>query len=221
MRHVRRRRRRRPARRRRVARDVRVAPAERVGLDAAGVVRPGEPRALVDVAQRRRARGRRVVLVVRRDVQPMCSGLIVFVAACPSAGRGRADRGRQVRERDLDLEVVAAGRAVAVVDGRRVAADPRRRRDDLDARSVRGLRRPSPRAGRSRSPGGCPRRAPSTAPFTPLPLEFDGSLVNGKTPSLNVCAVSSCCCEALPRGSMRISTESASQCATHSSGVTA
>ena len=94
--------------------------------------RPGEPRAVVDVPQRRRARGRRVVLVVRRDVEPG-AGSIVFVAALPSAGRRRADRRREVGQRDLHLEVVAAGRAVAVVDGRLVAADPGRGRDDLDA----------------------------------------------------------------------------------------
>jgi hypothetical protein len=40
-------------------------------------------------------------------------------------------------------------------------------------------------------------------------------------PSLNVFAVSIASAEALPRGSIRISTESASQCPTHSSGVAA
>src|SRR4051812_25862115 len=58
-------------------------------------------------------------------------------------------------------------------------------------------------------------------PFAPLPLAPLGSLVNGKTPSLNVFAVSFNTWEAVPRGSMMISTESASQCATHSAGVTA
>src|SRR3954451_24905567 len=58
-------------------------------------------------------------------------------------------------------------------------------------------------------------------PLAPLPLDPLGSLVNGKTPSLNVFAVSFRTCEALPRGSMIISTEAASQCATHSSGLTA
>ena len=45
--------------------------------------------------------------------------------------------------------------------------------------------------------------------------------MNGKTPSLNVDAVSMFVSEAVPRGSTMISTESASQCATHSAGVTA
>ena len=58
-------------------------------------------------------------------------------------------------------------------------------------------------------------------PLAPLPLVLPGSLVNGKMPSLNVFAVSLRTCEAFPRGSMMISTESASQCATHSSGLTA
>ena len=123
VRHVRRRGRGRPARRRRVAGQRRAAPAVRIRLDAAER-RPREARALVDVAERRRARGRGVVLVVRRDVE---------------AHVVRVDRRRKIRHRDLDLEVVAAGRAVAVVDGRRVAADPRRRRGDLDARGVRGV----------------------------------------------------------------------------------
>ena len=58
-------------------------------------------------------------------------------------------------------------------------------------------------------------------PLTPLPFVLSGSLVNGKMPSLNVFAVSLRTCDAFPRGSMMISTESASQCATHSSGLTA
>ena len=58
-------------------------------------------------------------------------------------------------------------------------------------------------------------------PLAPLPLVFVGSLVNGKIPSLNVLAVSIALSDARPRGSIRISTESASQCATHSAGVTA
>ena len=58
-------------------------------------------------------------------------------------------------------------------------------------------------------------------PLAPLPFEFVGSFVNGKIPSLNVLAVSIAFSEARPRGSIRISTESASQCATHSSGLTA
>ena len=139
VRHVRRRRRRRPARRRRVARDVGVGPAERIGLDAAGVVRQREPRALVDVTQRRRAGRCGVVLVVRRDVQPQVQRVDrVRRRGARRRARGRADCRRQIRQRDLDLEVVAALCAVAVVDGRRVAPDPRRRGDDLDARSVRG-----------------------------------------------------------------------------------
>ena len=148
VRHVRRRRRRRPARRRRVARDVGVRPAERIGLHAARVVRQREPRALVDVTQRRRACGRRVVLVVRRDVQAEVQRVDrVRRRVAGRRARGRADRRRQVGQRDLDLEVVAAGRAVAVVDGRRVAADPRRRGSDLDTRARSAPRRPSPRAG--------------------------------------------------------------------------
>ena len=59
------------------------------------------------------------------------------------------------------------------------------------------------------------------APLTPLPLLLVGSFVNGKIPSLNVLAVSIALSDALPRGSIRISTESASQCPTHSAGVTA
>ena len=58
-------------------------------------------------------------------------------------------------------------------------------------------------------------------PLAPLPLEFDGSLVNGKIPSLNVFAVSIALSDARPRGSTRISTESASQWPTHSAGLTA
>ena len=139
MRDVRRRRRRRAADRRRVARDVGVTPAEGVGLHAAGVVRPREPRALVDVTQRRRPRRRGVVLVVRRDVQPEVTRVDRVRRRSPSAASRRPDRGRQVGERNLDLEVVAAGGAVAVVDGRVVAPDPRRRRDDLDAGRVRGV----------------------------------------------------------------------------------
>ena len=58
-------------------------------------------------------------------------------------------------------------------------------------------------------------------PLTPLPLEFVGSFVNGKIPSLNVFAVSIALSDARPRGSIRISTESASQWPTHSAGLTA
>ena len=74
-----------------------------------------------------------VVVVVRRDVQ---------------AHVVRVDRRRQDRHRDLDLEVVAAAR-VGVVDGRLVAADPRRARLHLDARRVRRVaHRVGERAGR-------------------------------------------------------------------------
>ena len=58
-------------------------------------------------------------------------------------------------------------------------------------------------------------------PLTPLPFVFAGSFENGKTASLNVCAVSIALSAARPRGSIRISTESASQWPTHSAGVTA
>ena len=58
-------------------------------------------------------------------------------------------------------------------------------------------------------------------PLTPLPLVFDGSLVNGNTASLKVDAVSRLRCEAFPRGSISSSTESACQWPTHSAGVTA
>ena len=58
-------------------------------------------------------------------------------------------------------------------------------------------------------------------PLAPLPFELAGSFVNGKIPSLNVFAVSIALSDARPRGSIRISTESASQWPTHSAGVTA
>src|SRR5207253_8388851 len=95
---------------RRVAAEVGVAPAIRIGLDAVEG-RPGEARALVDVAQRGRARRGGVVLVVRGDVE-------AHVERVDGVGRrvarGRrirgADRRRQVGQRDLDLEVVAAAR---------------------------------------------------------------------------------------------------------------
>ena len=122
VRDVRRPRRRRLAGRRRVARQRRAAPAVRIGLDAAER-RPGQTGAVVDVAQRRRAGGRGVVVVVGRDVQ---------------AHPRRVDRGRQDRGRDLDLERVAAGR-VGVARRRVVGADPRRARVDLDAGGVRGV----------------------------------------------------------------------------------
>ena len=86
-----------------------MAPAEGIGLHAAGVVRPREPRALVDVTQRRRPCGSRVVLVVGRDVEPEVLGSIVFVAAEPVGGELVGPTAAGVGERDLDLEVVAAG----------------------------------------------------------------------------------------------------------------
>jgi hypothetical protein len=55
----------------------------------------------------------------------------------------------------------------------------------------------------------------------PLPLLPVGSFVYGNTPSLNVDAVSMFVSDALPRGSIRNSTESASQWATHSAGLIA
>ena len=58
-------------------------------------------------------------------------------------------------------------------------------------------------------------------PFTPFPLKLAGSFVNGKIPSLNAVAVSMFVADPLPRGSRRISTESACQCPMHSCGVTA
>ena len=54
-----------------------------------------------------------------------------------------------------------------------------------------------------------------------FPLLPPGSSVNGNTPSLNVLAVSDASAEAFPRGSTWISTESASQWATHCCGATA
>ena len=196
--------RRRTAGRRRVAVDGRVAPDPGIGLDA--VERgPGQPRALVDVAQRARASRRGVVVVVRRDVQ---------------ADVLRVDRRRQVRHRDLDLEVVAAA-GVGVVRRRLVVADPRGARGDLHAGRVRrvgdGVGQRTRRValvvvGVARPAGPVRRRCRSSSP---------GSLVYGKTPSLNVDAVSMFVCVALPRGSIRSSTESACQCPTHSAGVTA
>ena len=150
----------------------------------------------------------------------MCCGLIVFVAALPVGGRGRSDSRREVGERDLDLEVVAAGRAVAVVDAVVVRADPRRRRDDLDAGAF-GAASTVAASGPVAKPWWLSASRSQHGPFAPLPLKFDGSFVNGKTPSLNVVPVSKFVTDELPRGSIRNSTESASQCATHSVGVTA
>ena len=123
----------RPVRRRRVARQRRVAPAVRVGLDAAER-RPRRAACSWSMWRSVVVPGRRgVVVVVRRDVQPDAV---------------RVDGGRQVGQRDLHLEVVAAAR-VGVVGRGLVAADPRARstRPARRARSAR-RRRCRQRAGR-------------------------------------------------------------------------